>query len=113
RQKVNDCGKEINELEREHDNGNYVDAISAGVDGYNDIKARVGKSSEGLKLTRDDSMAAVSKALGNRIEAAKEWKKMVAFNTVRIPEAGGIWGAGFLLIGPLTSTPSKLVQPAV
>ncbi|XP_031483348.1 protein TIC110, chloroplastic [Nymphaea colorata] len=77
------------------------DVINAGVDGYDDdLKARVRKASQGLRLTRDASMAIVSKAVrkafvnfvkrskavGNGIEAAKELKKMVAFNTVVVTE---------------------------
>ncbi|CAN6460258.1 unnamed protein product [Victoria cruziana] len=77
------------------------DVINAGVDGYDeDLKARVRKASQGLRLTRDASMDIVSKAVrkalmnfvkrskavGNGTEAAKELKKMVAFNTVVVTE---------------------------
>lgn len=41
------------------------DVINAGVDGYDeDLKARVRKASQGLRLTRDASMDIVSKAVG-------------------------------------------------
>ncbi|PKU78160.1 Protein TIC110, chloroplastic [Dendrobium catenatum] len=77
------------------------DAIASGVDGYDaDIRASVRKASQGLRLTKEASIAIASKAVrkvflnyvqrsrgaGNRIEAAKELKKMIAFNTLVVTE---------------------------
>ncbi|XXG39938.1 hypothetical protein AAC387_Pa01g0770 [Persea americana] len=77
------------------------DAIAAGVDGYDaDVRASVRKASQGLRLKRDAAMAIASKAVrmmyvnyikrsraaGSRIEAAKELKKMIAFNTLVVTE---------------------------
>ncbi|KAK6938221.1 Protein TIC110, chloroplastic [Dillenia turbinata] len=73
------------------------DAIAAGVDGYDaDIRESVRKAAHGLRLTREAAMSIASKAVrkmfmnyikrsraaGNRTEAAKELKKMIAFNTL-------------------------------
>ncbi|PKA59631.1 Protein TIC110, chloroplastic [Apostasia shenzhenica] len=77
------------------------DAIASGVDGYDaDVRASVRKASQGLRLTKEAAMAIASKAVrkvflnyvqrsrgaGNRIEAAKELKKMIAFNTLVVTE---------------------------
>ncbi|KAF8397006.1 hypothetical protein HHK36_018644 [Tetracentron sinense] len=77
------------------------DAIAAGVDGYDaDVRASVRKAAYGLRLTREAAMAIASKAVrkmfmnyikrsraaGNRTEAAKELKKMIAFNTLVVTE---------------------------
>ncbi|XP_020581658.1 protein TIC110, chloroplastic isoform X2 [Phalaenopsis equestris] len=77
------------------------DAISSGVDGYDaDIRASVRKAAQGLRLTKESAMAIASKAVrkvflnyvqrsraaGNRTEAAKELKKMIAFNTLVVTE---------------------------
>lgn len=77
------------------------DAIASGVDGYDaDIKASVRKAAQGLRLTKEAAMAIASKAVrkvflnyvqrsrgaGNRIESAKELKKMIAFNTLVVTE---------------------------
>ncbi|KAL0904165.1 hypothetical protein M5K25_026239 [Dendrobium thyrsiflorum] len=77
------------------------DAIESGVDGYDaDIRASVRKASQGLRLTKEAAIAIASKAVrkvflnyvqrsrgaGNRIEAAKELKKMIAFNTLVVTE---------------------------
>eukprot|EP00262_Sarcandra_glabra_P000062 TRINITY_DN1007_c0_g1_i1.p1 TRINITY_DN1007_c0_g1~~TRINITY_DN1007_c0_g1_i1.p1 ORF type:complete len:1009 (+),score=231.90 TRINITY_DN1007_c0_g1_i1:113-3139(+) len=83
------CGRMFEKVVKE--------AIASGVDGYDaDIRAAVRKASQGLRLTRDAAMAIASKAVrmmfmnyikrsraaGNRSEAAKELKKMIAFNTL-------------------------------
>ncbi|KAK1377400.1 Chloroplast inner envelope family protein [Heracleum sosnowskyi] len=80
--------------------GGYMvvkDAIASGVDGYDvDVKEAVRKAAYGLCLTRDVAMSIASKAVykifisyiqrsrasGSRIEAAKELKKMIAFNNL-------------------------------
>ncbi|CAM8961452.1 unnamed protein product [Rhodiola kirilowii] len=77
------------------------DAIASGVDGYDvDVKKSVRKAAHGLRLTREAAMSIASKAvrrifvnyikrarsLGNRTEAAKELKKMIAFNTLVVTE---------------------------
>lgn len=77
------------------------DAIAAGVDGYDaDVRDSVRKASQGLRLKRDAAMAIASKAVramfmnyvkrtratGSRTEAAKELKKMIAFNTLVVTE---------------------------
>ncbi|XP_038972833.1 protein TIC110, chloroplastic [Phoenix dactylifera] len=77
------------------------DAIASGVEGYDaEVRASVRKASQGLRLTKDAAMAIASKAVrkvfmnyiqrskgaGNRIEAAKELKKMIAFNTLVVTE---------------------------
>lgn len=73
------------------------EAIASGVDGYDaDVKQAVRKAAYGLRLTRDVAMSIASKAVrkifisyiqrsraaGSRIEAAKELKKMIAFNNL-------------------------------
>ncbi|KAG2672928.1 hypothetical protein I3843_13G057200 [Carya illinoinensis] len=77
------------------------EAIAAGVDGYDaDVKKSVQKAAHGLKLTREIAMSIASKAVrqifvnyikraraaANRTEAAKELKKMIAFNTLVVTE---------------------------
>ncbi|CAA6660590.1 unnamed protein product [Spirodela intermedia] len=77
------------------------DAVASGVEGYDaDIRASVRKASQGLRLTKDAAMAIASKAVrkvflnyvqrsrgaGNRIESARELKKMIAFNTLVVTE---------------------------
>ncbi|ERN08576.1 protein TIC110, chloroplastic [Amborella trichopoda] len=77
------------------------DAIAAGVEGYDaDVRRTVRKASQGLRLTTDTAMAIASKAVramftnyikrsraaGNRTEAAKELKKMIAFNTLVVTQ---------------------------
>ncbi|KAK9271698.1 hypothetical protein L1049_002061 [Liquidambar formosana] len=77
------------------------DAIASGVDGYDaDVKQSVRKAAHGLRLTREAAMSIASKAvrkifmnyikrsraIGNRTEAAKELKKMIAFNTLVVTE---------------------------
>ncbi|KAI3994230.1 hypothetical protein MKX01_012487 [Papaver californicum] len=77
------------------------EAISAGVDGYDpDVKANVRKAAHGLRLTKEAAMDIASKAVrkmflnyikiaraaGNRTEAAKELKKMIAFNSLVVTE---------------------------
>lgn len=73
------------------------DAIASGVEGYDaEIRAAVKKASQGLRLTTESAIAIASKAVrkvfltyvqrarsaGNRIESAKELKKMIVFNTL-------------------------------
>ncbi|KAM5583035.1 protein TIC110, chloroplastic [Rosa sericea] len=77
------------------------DAIASGVDGYDaDVKLAVRKAAHGLRLTREAAMSIASKAVrrifvnyvkraraaGNRTEAAKELKKLIAFNTLVVTE---------------------------
>ncbi|KAJ4966622.1 hypothetical protein NE237_018471 [Protea cynaroides] len=77
------------------------DAIASGVDGYDaDVRASVRKAAHGLRLTREAAMAIASKAVrkifinyiqrsraaGSRTEAARELKKMIAFNTLVVTE---------------------------
>ncbi|XP_057953310.1 protein TIC110, chloroplastic [Malania oleifera] len=77
------------------------DAIASGVDGYDaDVKKSVRKAAHGLRLTREAAMSIASKAVrnifmnyikrsravGGRTEAAKELKKMIAFNTLVVTE---------------------------
>ncbi|KAF3454828.1 hypothetical protein FNV43_RR05276 [Rhamnella rubrinervis] len=77
------------------------DAIASGVDGYDvDVKNSVRKAAHGLRLTREAAMSIASKAVrrifinyikraraaGNRMETAKELKKMIAFNTLVVTE---------------------------
>lgn len=77
------------------------EAIASGVDGYDaEIKKAVRKAAHGLRLTRDVAMSIASKAVRriflnyvkrartaeNRTEAAKELKKMIAFNTLVVTE---------------------------
>ncbi|XP_050218025.1 protein TIC110, chloroplastic [Mercurialis annua] len=77
------------------------EAIASGVDGYDmDVKKAVRKAAHGLRLTRDAAMSIASKAVrkifmnyikrartsDNRTEAAKELKKMIAFNTLVVTE---------------------------
>ncbi|KAK2652948.1 hypothetical protein Ddye_012804 [Dipteronia dyeriana] len=73
------------------------DAISSGVDGYDsETKKAVRKAAHGLRLTMEAAMSIASKAVRrvlinyvkrarsaeNRTEAAKELKKLIAFNTL-------------------------------
>ncbi|EEF44660.1 protein TIC110, chloroplastic [Ricinus communis] len=77
------------------------EAIASGVDGYDiDVKQAVRKAAHGLRLTREAAMSIASKAVrkifmnyikrartaDNRTEAAKELKKMIAFNTLVVTE---------------------------
>uniref|UniRef100_A0A2P2LUV1 Uncharacterized protein n=3 Tax=Rhizophora mucronata TaxID=61149 RepID=A0A2P2LUV1_RHIMU len=77
------------------------EAIASGVDGYDmDVKKAVRKSAYGLRLTREAAMSIAGKAVrriflnyikrargaGSRDEAAKELKKMIAFNTLVVTE---------------------------
>lgn len=77
------------------------DAIASGIDGYDDdVKKSVRKAAHGLRLTREAAMSIAStavrkifmnyvkrsRAAGNRIEAAKELKKMIAFNSLVVTE---------------------------
>ncbi|KAB1225703.1 hypothetical protein CJ030_MR1G008908 [Morella rubra] len=77
------------------------DAIASGVDGYDaDVRKSVRKAAHGLRLTREVAMSIAGKAVrkifinyvkrargtGNRTEAAKELKKMIAFNTLVVTE---------------------------
>lgn len=77
------------------------DAVASGVEGYDaDARASVRKASQGLRLTNEAAMAIASKAIrkvfmnyvqrsksaGSRTEAAKELKKMIAFNTLVVTE---------------------------
>ncbi|XP_078435270.1 translocon at the inner envelope membrane of chloroplasts 110 [Wolffia australiana] len=77
------------------------DAVASGVEGYDaDMRAAVRKASQGLRLTKDAAMIIASKAVrrvfvnyvqrargaGNRIEAARELKKMIVFNTLVVTE---------------------------
>ncbi|PRQ34724.1 putative protein TIC110 [Rosa chinensis] len=77
------------------------DAIASGVDGYDaDVKLAVRRAAHGLRLTREAAMSIASKAVrrifvnyvkraraaGNRTEAAKELKKLIAFNTLVVTE---------------------------
>ncbi|CAB4282082.1 unnamed protein product [Prunus armeniaca] len=77
------------------------DAIASGVDGYDaDVKQAVRKAAHGLRLSREAAMSIASKAVrkifinyvkrarsvGSRTEAAKELKKMIAFNTLVVTE---------------------------
>uniref|UniRef100_A0A5B7AS11 Protein TIC110 n=1 Tax=Davidia involucrata TaxID=16924 RepID=A0A5B7AS11_DAVIN len=77
------------------------DAIASGVDGYDaEVKKSVRKAAHGLRLTREVAMSIASKAVrkiflnyiqrsraaGSRTEAAKELKKMIAFNTLVVTE---------------------------
>lgn len=77
------------------------EAIAAGVDGYDaEIKKSVRKAAYGLRLTREVAMSIASKAVrkifisyiqraravGSRIEAARELKKMIAFNNLVVTE---------------------------
>ncbi|KDP30450.1 hypothetical protein JCGZ_17138 [Jatropha curcas] len=76
-------------------------AIASGVDGYDaDVKMAVRKAAHGLRLTREAAMTIAGKAVrkifinyikrartaDNRTEAAKELKKMIAFNTLVVTE---------------------------
>ncbi|XP_042480301.1 protein TIC110, chloroplastic isoform X2 [Macadamia integrifolia] len=77
------------------------DAVASGVDGYDpDVRASVRKAAHGLRLTREAAMAIASKAVrkifmnyiqrsraaGGRTGAAKELKKMIAFNTLVVTD---------------------------
>nr|DAD24411.1 TPA_asm: hypothetical protein HUJ06_025875 [Nelumbo nucifera] len=77
------------------------DAIASGVVGYDaDVRASVRKAAHGLRLTREAAMDIASMAVrkmfmnyikrsrsaGNRTEAARELKKMIAFNTLVVTE---------------------------
>ncbi|CAL9130454.1 protein TIC110, chloroplastic-like [Musa acuminata AAA Group] len=77
------------------------DAIASGVEGYDaEVRNSVRKASKGLRLTTDAAMAIASKAVrrvfmtyiqrskgaGNRTEAARELKKMIAFNALVVTE---------------------------
>ncbi|KAL3700437.1 hypothetical protein R1sor_018459 [Riccia sorocarpa] len=77
------------------------DAIGAGVDGYDaDMKAAVRNGVTGLRLTQESAMAIASKAIravfttyvkrsrsaGNRVEQARELKKMVIFSNIVVSE---------------------------
>uniref|UniRef100_A0A2C9U3F1 Chromo domain-containing protein n=1 Tax=Manihot esculenta TaxID=3983 RepID=A0A2C9U3F1_MANES len=77
------------------------EAIASGVDGYDaDVKKAVRKAAHGLRLTREAAMSIAGKAVrkifinyikrartaDNRTEAAKELKKMIAFNTLVVTE---------------------------
>ncbi|KAF2296883.1 hypothetical protein GH714_010994 [Hevea brasiliensis] len=80
------------------------EAIASGVDGYDaDVKKAVRKAAHGLRLTREAAMSIAGKAVrkifinyikrartaDNRTEAAKELKKMIAFNTLVVTELVG------------------------
>ncbi|KAI7727898.1 hypothetical protein M8C21_010187 [Ambrosia artemisiifolia] len=77
------------------------EAIAAGVDGYDaDVKQSVRKAAYGLRLTRGVAMSIAGKAVrkifisyiqrsrasGSRTEAARELKKMIAFNNLVVTE---------------------------
>ncbi|KAL4558429.1 hypothetical protein LXL04_036629 [Taraxacum kok-saghyz] len=77
------------------------EAIASGVDGYDaDVKQSVRKAAYGLRLTRDIAMSIAGKAVrkifvsyvqrsrsaGGRTEAARELKKMIAFNNLVVTE---------------------------
>ncbi|KAI3749826.1 hypothetical protein L2E82_20442 [Cichorium intybus] len=77
------------------------EAIAAGVDGYDaDVKQSVRKAAYGLRLTREVAMSIAGKAVrkifvsyiqrsrasGGRTEAARELKKMIAFNNLVVTE---------------------------
>lgn len=77
------------------------EAIASGIDGYDaDVKKAVRKAAHGLRLTREAAMSIAGKAVrkifvnyikrartaDNRTEAAKELKKMIAFNTLVVTE---------------------------
>ncbi|KAK9126786.1 hypothetical protein Scep_015632 [Stephania cephalantha] len=77
------------------------EAIAAGVDGYDaDVQASVRKAAHGLRLSREAAMDIASKAVrkvfinyvklsratSNRTEAAKELKKMIAFNALVVTQ---------------------------
>ncbi|KAK9127298.1 hypothetical protein Syun_016095 [Stephania yunnanensis] len=87
------CGSLFEKVVRE--------AIAAGVDGYDaDVQASVRKAAHGLRLSREAAMDIASKAVrkvfinyvklsratSNRTEAAKELKKMIAFNALVVTE---------------------------
>ncbi|KAJ6791978.1 protein TIC110, chloroplastic isoform X2 [Iris pallida] len=78
-----------------------MNAIASGVEGYDaDVRASVRKASQGLRLTKEAAMTIASKAVrrvflnyvqrakgaGGRVEAARELKKMIAFNTLVVTE---------------------------
>nr|GEU61351.1 protein TIC110, chloroplastic [Tanacetum cinerariifolium] len=77
------------------------EAIAAGVDGYDaDVQQSVRKAAYGLRLTRGVAMSIAGKAVrkifasyiqrsrasGSRTEAARELKKMIAFNNLVVTE---------------------------
>ncbi|XP_076914728.1 protein TIC110, chloroplastic-like [Bidens hawaiensis] len=77
------------------------EAIASGVDGYDiDVKQSVRKAAYGLRLTRGVTMSIAGKAVrkifisyiqrsrasGSRTEAARELKKMIAFNNLVVTE---------------------------
>lgn len=77
------------------------EAIASGVDGYDaDVKQAVKKAAYGLRLTRQLAMSIAGKAVrkifvsyiqraraaGGRTEAARELKKMIAFNNLVVTE---------------------------
>lgn len=77
------------------------EAIASGVDGYDaDVKQSVRKAAYGLRLTREVAMSIAGKAVrkifisyiqrsrasGSRTEAARELKKMIAFNNLVVTE---------------------------
>ncbi|KAK1412731.1 hypothetical protein QVD17_34210 [Tagetes erecta] len=77
------------------------EAIAAGVDGYDaDVKQSVRKAAYGLRLTRGVAISIAGKAVrkifisyvqrsrasGSRTEAARELKKMIAFNNLVVTE---------------------------
>nr|XP_043635494.1 protein TIC110, chloroplastic [Erigeron canadensis] len=77
------------------------EAIAAGVDGYDaDVQQAVRKAAYGLRLTRQVAMSIAGKAVrkifisyiqrsrasGSRTEAARELKKMIAFNNLVVTE---------------------------
>ncbi|KAK9154075.1 hypothetical protein Sjap_001555 [Stephania japonica] len=87
------CGSMFEKVVRE--------AIAAGVDGYDaDVRASVKKAAHGLRLSREAAMdiagkavrkvfisyVKLSRATSNRTEAAKELKKMIAFNALVVTE---------------------------
>lgn len=77
------------------------EAISAGVDGYDsEMKAKVQKAAQGLRLTKEAAMAIASKAVRSvfvnyvkrartaesRTESARELKKMIIFNNLVVTQ---------------------------
>ncbi|XP_020093694.1 protein TIC110, chloroplastic [Ananas comosus] len=103
------------------------DAIASGVEGYDaEVRASVRKAAQGLRLKKEDAMAIASKAVrrvflnyvqrargaGNRIETAKELKKMIAFNTLVVTELiSDIKGESTTLpTEPVSSEPEQIVE---
>lgn len=77
------------------------EAISAGVDGYDsEMKAKIQKAAQGLRLTKEAAMAITSKAVRSvfvnyvkrartaesRTESARELKKMIIFNNLVVTQ---------------------------